>query len=162
MLQINNFGGWLTALLNFLGYFIYGFGSISRGNAREVIKSVGVILVVLSFILGFVFFGLGGGIGFIILAFVIVAPITGLLINIIEKRLYGDYLKQEKKLAENYQMPVGQLRKYEDGSDSDILKEVMPGIIESEERNKKAASGNAGTNQTGAGQVQSQSSIDSR
>lgn len=137
MLQINNPGWWLTALLNFLGYFIYSFGSISNGNAKEIIKFIGGILFILSFILVFAFSGIEGGIGLIILAFIIVAPITGFLMVITEKRLYGDRLKMERKLAEKYQMPVGELRNHKDKSDLDILKEVMPGIMDGEERYKK-------------------------
>jgi len=137
IMYINDLGWWLIALLNFLGYFIYSFGSISNGAAREMIKFIGAILFVLSFILMFAFFGLGSGIGLIVLAFIIVAPITGLLMATIEKRLYGHYMKKEETLAEKYQMPISELRKYKDKSASDIIEEVMPGIMERDEQYRK-------------------------
>lgn len=95
-MNINNFYWWLLILLNFVSYFIYSFGNISRGNSKLLIEFVGGALFFFSFVAMFIFFGLWSGLILILLAFALVAPIVGLLIARIENKLYGHYYKNEQ------------------------------------------------------------------
>ncbi len=99
-MNINNFYWWLLVLLNFASYLIYSFGNISRGNSKILIQFAGGALFVLSFILMFVLFGLWSGVILILLAFALVAPIVGLLMARLEKKLYGHYEQNSKRHSE--------------------------------------------------------------
>ena len=87
-MKMNNIAWWLIVLLNFIGYFIYSFGQISRGNSKELVKFVGGVLFILSF--GLMLFLFGGKylIGLVAVSFLVTAILVGLLITSIKKRLY--------------------------------------------------------------------------
>lgn len=127
-MQINSFGWWLIILLNSLAYFIYRFGMISRGNLKVLIEFTGGILLLTSFILMFLFFGIKSGGALILIFWFVVTPIVEISIGKIEKKLYGHYLKTEERLAQKYKMPVEELRKYKHKSDEEIVEETLPGF----------------------------------
>lgn len=92
-MNINNFYWWLLILLNFASYFTYSYGQIiSRSKA---VQFVGGVLFILSFVAMFIFFGLWSGVILIAIAFVLVAPIVGLLMAKLENKLYGHYKESE-------------------------------------------------------------------
>lgn len=95
-MKIDDVGWWLIVLWNFASYFIYSFGNISRGNSKVVIEFVGGAFFLFSFVTMFVLFGIKSGIILILLALLITAPLTGLLIAYIEKKLYGHYSERER------------------------------------------------------------------
>lgn len=95
-MKIDNVGWWLILLWNFVSYFIYSFGNISRGNSKLLIEFVGGALFFLSFVAMFIFFGLWSGLILMAITFMLVSPIVGLLIAHIEKKLYGHYKKIEQ------------------------------------------------------------------
>ena len=104
---MNNTTLWLIVLLNFIGYFIYSFGQISRGNSKELIKFAGGVLFILSFGLMFFLFGAKYFIGLLAISFVVTATLVGLLIASLEKKLYGHYFEFEKKLTKRAKITRG-------------------------------------------------------
>lgn len=88
-MKIDNLLWWLLILLNFASYFTYSYGQML--NIGYVIQFVGGAFFILSFVAMFIFFGIWSGIILILLAFILVAPIVGLLIARIGKKLYGHY-----------------------------------------------------------------------
>lgn len=125
---MNNIYWWLILLANFFGYFIFRFGMISRGNLKTLIEFTGGILLLTSFILMFLFFGIKSGIILILIFLFVSTPIVEISIGKIEKKLYGHYFKTEERLAQKYKMPVEELRKYKDKSDEEIVEETLPGF----------------------------------
>lgn len=95
-MKIDNLLWWLLIFLNFASYFTYSFGNISRGNSKLLIEFVGGALFFFSFVAMFIFFGLWSGVILIAITFVLVAPIVGLLMARMEKKLYGHYYKNEQ------------------------------------------------------------------
>lgn len=83
----------------FLGYFILRFGMVSRGRSREIIQFIGGIILTACFILSFLFFGLKTCLLNILIFWVIITPITELIIARIQKQIELPYKDIREYLA---------------------------------------------------------------
>ncbi len=86
---MNNFGYGLLYSLTGLGYLIFRFGMISRGNSKQYIEFFGGILLFTSFVLMFILFGLKSTVVLIVVFIVAITPLGELLLSDISKKLYG-------------------------------------------------------------------------
>ncbi len=86
--------GWVTIslVISLLGYLISGFGSIGRGRQKELIKFVGIVFIIISFILMLFNFGVKGII-LILLSLFVIAPASGFLIGTMNEKVYDNYKK---------------------------------------------------------------------
>lgn len=90
MFYPNTIEWWFVIVANVLGYFILRFGVISRGAKREIIQFFGGTVLVVSFILMFVFFGIKAGLVLIPIFGLVITPTVELIIGRVNKKLFGD------------------------------------------------------------------------
>ncbi len=83
----------------FVGYFVLRFGMVSRGRSREIIQFIGGIILTICFILFFLFLGLKAGFLNILIFWVIITPVTELIINKIQKKINLPYKDIHEYLA---------------------------------------------------------------
>ena len=86
----------------FLGCFILRFGMVSRGRSRETIQFIGGIILTICFILSFLLFGLKAGFLNVLIFWVIITPITELIINKIQKQIELPYKNIHEYLAKKH------------------------------------------------------------
>jgi len=87
-MQINNLDWLLIVILNFFAYFVFRFGGISKGDSKEIIEFIGGTLILISFVWMFISKGLLSGVVLIIIFWVIVTPITEILIERIKRKIW--------------------------------------------------------------------------
>jgi hypothetical protein len=107
-MHLNSSSWWLIFILNFLGYFIFRFGSSKNGKLSPVVEFIGGSLLITSFFfMGFIF----GLIEVVFLIIIFMLPIT-----LINEALFfrGKLVKRQEDSVQN---------------DREILEEVMPSII---------------------------------
>jgi len=86
----------------FLGYFILRFGMVSRGRSREIIQFSGGVILTISFILSFLLLGWKMGLFNILIFWIVITPITELIINKIQKKINLPYKDIHEYLAKKY------------------------------------------------------------
>lgn len=132
-MQLNNSIWYLITFLSLISYFIFRFGMISKGAKKGLIEFVGGVGILTSF---FLMLGLFGFISMLILIpifFLINTLIVEAIIQFINKKLYGHYIKEEKELAKRMGIPIDQLRKYMNMNDKKIfetLKQTSPDLFD--------------------------------
>ncbi|NQU83860.1 MAG: ABC transporter ATP-binding protein [Parcubacteria group bacterium] len=99
IVHVNDLGWWLIIFLNFVGYFILSFSSISNGTLKEVDKAIGTLLTTISFVLMLIFFGLVSSIILMAILWVVITPIVMVIIKQLEKKLFPYRIKIRKEYA---------------------------------------------------------------
>lgn len=88
-MSLNDLSYALIYILTGLSYFLFRFGMISRGNLKEYIEFLGGLLLLISFVLMFIFFGWKNT-GILIIVFIVgITPLGELLLHDISRKLYG-------------------------------------------------------------------------
>lgn len=114
-MHLNNLGWWLIILLNLIGYSVFRFGSSKNGRLSPVVEFMGGTILIASFILMGLIFGIKE---VLILIIIFMLPIT--LLN--ELFLYkGKLVKRQDDSAQG---------------DLKMLEELMPGITKEENKDK--------------------------
>lgn len=96
-MNINNVWWWILVLVNASGFFVYKFALISRGLKKEIVKSVGLICVGISYLTILLIFGWGSFLLVLVLVPLITTPIMILLMGSIEDKLYPERIKLREK-----------------------------------------------------------------
>ena len=130
-MYINSIGWWLILVLAFSAYFIFRFGMISHGRGKFLIAKTGFILLIGSFVLMTVFFGLISGIVLIAIFWLIIRLIVELLIGQINKKMYSQYSQVDEQLAKQLGITVNELRKLNDESQQFSNKEDTYNMLKS-------------------------------
>ena len=93
-MNINNFSWWLIIILGLISYFIFRYGMTSRGNLKEIISFLGGILLLLSFILMFLLFGIKSGVIYILIFWVVITPINEIILQKVRNKIDKPYDKR--------------------------------------------------------------------
>jgi len=131
---MNNIVWWLIIFFSLLGYFIFRFGMISRGRSKYLIEFVGGIALLASFIAMLIINGVKPLLVMILIFWFAVTPIIEVLIEKLNKKLYGHYLEFEEGYAKKLGMSVDQLRETKNKTDQEILEETLPGIFSNDKK----------------------------
>lgn len=99
IVHVNDLGWWLIIFLNFVGYFILSFSSISNGTLKEVEKAIGTLLTTISFILMLIFFGFINSVILMLILWIVITPVVMILIKQLEKKLFPYRIKIRKEYA---------------------------------------------------------------
>lgn len=123
-MHLNNLGWWLIILLNFVGYFILSFGSISNGTLKEAEKAIGMLITTLSFILMLIFFGFVSSIALMLILWIVITPIVMVLITQLEKKLFPYRIKVREKYARKLNVTEEEVGRINQMNDTEFDEEM--------------------------------------
>lgn len=86
---------WLIVFFNTISYFTFRFGVISKGRSNVIVEFVGGTLILASFILMFIFYGLKAMLILIPIFWFFSTPIVEIIISKLKKKLYPENIKYE-------------------------------------------------------------------
>lgn len=124
IVHVNSIGWWLIILLNFIGFFILNFGTISNGARKEITKAVGAFITTASFILMLIFFGWINTIILLLILWIIVTPMVMALLKLMEKKLYPEHVSQRKKYAEMLNVSEDEVERVSQMDDKEFQEEM--------------------------------------
>lgn len=80
-------------LINLIFALIFGFGVISKGRLKQVIILAGGVGVLAITLISFFTLGILKGLLVVLLSFIIIMPLAGFIMGIVNEKLYGHYKK---------------------------------------------------------------------
>lgn len=123
-MNFDQLGWWLILLLNLFGFYILRFSYITHGACPHVSRRLGLILLTISFVVMFIFYGFINMIALFIILWIVVTPVVMILINLTERKLYPYTLGKLRQDAEKMNISPDELRSYNEMSTLEVWEKI--------------------------------------